>query len=82
MEYFKHPDCNYAFTAPLGTEDECGTLHVKAWIDPTFGPASTSFWRPSMQELEILIAGGSIGLNIFSTGHPVVSMQVYTREQP
>ncbi len=76
MEDFKHPLCNHAFTAPPGTEDKCGTLHVKTWIDPTFGPAGTSYWRPSPAELEALNAGGAIALNIFSTGHPVVSMSI------
>ena len=80
MEDFKHPHCNFAFTAPPGTEEECGTLHVVAWKDPTFGPASTSFWRPSEDEIATLVAGGSIALNIFATGHPVVSMAVYTKE--
>lgn len=80
MEAFKHPRCNFEFTAPPGTENQCDTLHVHAWKEPTFGPASTSFWRPNEEELAALNAGGSIALNIFATGHPVVSMLVYTKE--
>ncbi len=80
MEFFKHPLCNHAFTAPPGTEDDCDTLPVVVWADPTFGPASTSFWRPSAEDLAMLNAGGSIGLSIFATGHPVVSMGVYAKE--
>lgn len=80
MQYFKHPKCNHAFTAPPGTEDECGTLDVIAWTDPTFGPCSTSFWRPDAAELAALNAGGSVALNIFDINHPVVSMIVCTKE--
>jgi hypothetical protein len=81
MQYFKHPHCNHAFTAPPGTEDECGTLHVKAWVDPTFGPASTSYWRPSVEELAALNGGGSVALTVFATGHPVVMMDAMYREK-
>lgn len=80
MEFFKHPRCNHVFTAPPGTEKDCDDLPVQAWRDPTFGPCSTSFWRPNAEELNALIHGGSIALNIFATGHPVVSMLVYTKE--
>ncbi len=82
MQFFKHPSCNHAFTAPPGTEDECATLHVRTWNDPTFGPCSTSYWRPSAEDLKALNEGGWIGLNIFATGHPVVSMLVYLKETP
>jgi hypothetical protein len=80
MEFFKHPLCNFEFTAPPGTEKECDSLPVQTWKDPTFGPCSTSFWRPNQEELAALVAGGSIALNIFATGHPVVSMGVYRKE--
>lgn len=80
MEFFKHRECNFVFTAPPGTEDECDELWVRTDIDPTFGPVSTSFWRLSKEDMARLNAGGSIALNIFATGHPVVSMSTVEPE--
>jgi len=80
MMYFKHPACDFVFRAPHGQEAHIGDLDVKRWVDPVYGPVSTSFWRPDPAELQVLIEGGSVALNIHGGGHPPVSLSVYRKE--
>lgn len=82
MEFIKHSSCNHQFGPPRDVSDaECGTLPVKAWRDPAFGQVFTSFWKPSASELEALNAGGSVAVNLYTTVHPVMSTQVYLKDE-
>jgi hypothetical protein len=69
---------NFTFTRPKELrDDQCGDLKVRRGIADVNGdkfPVSTSAWKPSAEDLERLNAGGLIYLNIFSTGHPMVSV--------
>lgn len=69
---------NFTFNRPKETrEDQCGDLKVRRAVADINGdkfPVSTSAWKPSPEDLERLNAGGLIYLNIFSTGHPMVSV--------
>lgn len=81
MNFIKHPSCNHHFGPPPGISgNDCGTLPVKRWRDPSFGQVLTSFWRPSAQELATLNAGGSIAINLYTNVQPMMSTQVYQKE--
>ncbi len=81
MEFIKHPSCNHHFGPPPGVADkDCGTLHVKRWVDPGLGMVLTSFWRPNAADLAALNAGGSIAVNLYSASQPMMSTQVYKKE--
>lgn len=68
---------NFTYTAPKGTEAECGDLHVRIGKDATFGQSITSTWEPNDDELDALyFGGGKIALTIFANQHPVVSVGV------
>jgi len=82
MDFIKHSSCNHLFGPPRGVSDaDCGTLPVKRWTDPKFGTVLTSFWKPSAAELEALNAGGSIAVNLYTPVHPVISTQVYLKDE-
>lgn len=82
METIKHPHCNSQIGPPPGVSDQdCGTLHVKRWVDPHFGArVITSYWRPSAAELAALNAGGSIAINLYTAVQPMMSAQVCMKE--
>jgi len=82
MDFINHSSCNTLLKPPPGVSDaDCGTLPVKRWTDPQFGAVLTSFWKPSAVELEALIAGGSIAVNLYTPVHPVISTQVYLKDE-
>ena len=65
---------NKQFSAPKGlTEKEVKTLHVRQGIVNEW-VCNTSHWMPTAEELKALNEGKGIYLNIFGSGHPVVSM--------
>ena len=78
MHFIDFPEANFSFTKPANTrEDQCGTLRVQKGIVDIGGdkfPVNISAWKPSAEDLERLNAGGLIYLNIFSQGHPMVSV--------
>lgn len=82
MKFIKHPNCNHHFGPPPGVSDaECGTLPVKRWNDPSYGPVLTSWWRPNEADLAALNAGGSIAIHLYTPVQPMMSTQVYENER-
>lgn len=83
MDFVNHPTCNARLGPPPGVSaEQCGTLPVKRWRMPGYGPVDTSFWRPNAAELAALNAGGSIAVNLHvgPGQHPMMSVQAYAKE--
>ncbi len=78
MQFVDFEGTNHAFGKPEDmTDQQCGTLRVKRGLREIEGDkfiVSTSGWKPSAEDLERLNNGGLVFLNIFSAGHPVVSV--------
>jgi hypothetical protein len=78
MHFVDFPGTNHSFGKPQEMrDDQCGTLRVKRGFTDVGGdvyPVNTSGWKPSEEDLARLNAGGLIYLNIFGSGHPVVSV--------
>ena len=82
MQCFHHPVCNTLIGKPSDMSDaECGALPAYVWRDAA-GPWAASFWRPSAEELDTLVAGGSIAVNLrVGPGqHPVMYVATYPKE--
>jgi hypothetical protein len=82
MECFNHPHCTRVIGKPEDmAKADCVGLPVRDWVNP-FGRWTTSYWRPSEEEIAALVAGGSIALHLRlgQSAHPVTSMNVYTKE--
>lgn len=52
---------------------ECGSLNV---IYDSRKNTFTSAWKPSKDELEVLMAGGFVSVCIYSNVHPAISIGV------
>ena len=75
MEIIRHPQTNFVWKAPGGTEDQVAELPVIQTQDD-LGPIQLSFWKPDARELELLNAGHALALGVYLETHPVVSMGV------
>jgi len=78
MEIVKHVLCTKVLAPPPEMpEPDCSPLPVMETTDE-FGTWSTSFWRPSKEEIEALAKGGLIALQIKAQDdmHPVVGLAV------
>lgn len=81
MEHIKHSSCNHHFAPPPGVSDaDCGTLPAKVWQHPPFGMVLTSFWKPNAEDLAALNAGGSVAVNLYTNSQPMMSTQVYLKD--
>lgn len=58
---------------------ECGILYARRTTLGT-APVMLSTWKPSADELEMLLRGGSVVLGIVGTQHPPVLMYTSTEE--
>jgi hypothetical protein len=78
MEIFNHPACTHTIGAPSDMQDgSCDALPV-LYHENEHGVFAWSFWKPSVEELSALNAGGTVALGVRAVGrqHPVVSMAV------
>lgn len=81
MQPFQHPDCNMTLAPPAGWDDEangaCGHLPVQR-IDAGCGelPAYRSYWKPSAAQLQRLVSGEAVVLEIVGASHPPVAVDV------
>lgn len=68
MDHFKHRLCNAALAPAQGDEDSVDTLNVQ---QGTLGGAvvTRSFWKPSAEELAMLLSGGCVMLSVLSRTH-------------
>lgn len=83
MDFINHSSCNTRLGPPPGVSDEkCGTLPIKRWSMPGYGPVETSFWRPNASELKALNEGGSVAINLHvgPGQHPMMSVQTYLKD--
>jgi hypothetical protein len=78
MEIFNQPGCTKVLGAPPDMpEPNCMPLPVYEHTDE-FGDWSISFWKPSAEEIETLVAGGTVALWVRAKddAHPVVGLGV------
>jgi hypothetical protein len=74
MNPYKHPSCNFTYTAPPGTPpEECGDLPC---ILDRENRQVTSFWRPEPHERQAIIEGGDIVFTLQGIVHPPISLGV------
>ena len=75
MLILTHPNTNAHHGKPLDWDDErdgiCQTLPTV-----TVGNLHASFWQPTPEELDTLLRGGSLQLNVYADQHPVISLAV------
>ena len=50
----------------------CGALPVRSQVDKIWGVTYLSYWRPTPEELAILVAGGHVRLQVCGGAHPPV----------
>lgn len=89
MKIRRHKRCTQDLGAPRDISDgSCAALPVAVHQDQ-YGTWASSFWKPDADELEALLAGGSVVLQVRATSdreggvvgasHPVVSVGVTTQ---
>lgn len=72
MQPFDHPTCNDRLNPPRGvSKDECQPLPIQREPGKV-----TSHWKATRAEIDLLMAGGSIGLTIEGMTHPPLSLRV------
>jgi hypothetical protein len=70
----EHESFNFVFQAPPGMEN-CDPLPGMRGVKDGM-PVFKSLWKPTVQELEVLKAGGYVALFVYGGGHPPVSLGV------
>lgn len=78
MNKHPHHTNNTVLGAPTGADQPqlpCDALPVTR-IEVAGMPAVVSYWKPSENELEILVGGGSIALTVLSVTMPPVMLSV------
>lgn len=61
--------------APDGMEDHCGNLPVRFIERPDVGVVCESAWKPTQEELVVLLTGGYVVLGVVG-GQPPVYLTV------
>ena len=78
MNIHQHPSNNAVLGAPQGWDQ--GTLPCSALPitrDDVAGvPCVDSYWKPTVEELAVLTAGGSVVLSVLGATMPPVAMSV------
>ena len=69
-------DCNAVLGAPIGWDAEKEGTEVLGLPVHRHDKGFVSQWRPSPEELEMLINGHPIWLHIVGAGHPPVAVTV------
>lgn len=79
MQPYEHPDCNLTLTPPADwnteTDGECVPLPVQR-MEVNGRPGFRSWWKPSAVELQRLVAGEAVMLEILAVQHPPVAIEV------
>lgn len=78
MNKHPHHTNNTVLGGPIGADQPqlpCDALPVTR-IEVAGMPAVVSYWKPSENELEILVGGGSIALTVLSVTMPPVMLSV------
>ena len=77
MEILTLANCNDIIGAPSDMQDgSCSALPVEKYTDDQGGMWCASFWKPSEEEVAVLVNGGVIALHVRAAGrqHPVVAI--------
>ena len=77
MEIVKHELCTHSIGAPADMPEGCDALPVCEVLNE-HGKWSVSFWKPTHEEMQQLLANGSIAMWVGATGRqqPVVGLAV------
>lgn len=77
MDHFRHPACNGTLSAPTGQESNVDDLHVCKGFSEEYGcHVVQSFWKPSSDELALLLSGACVMLSVFGRTHAPLSVGV------
>ena len=86
MQFFNHPGCNTFFGAPAGWAEDptnipCHVLpaertHIQGEKST---PCVVSYWRPTQEELAILLNGGHVALSIL--GQNMTPAMLYVEKE-
>lgn len=69
----QHKSNNHVLGAPSGVSiDECEALSITVINYDCGHVGLKSFWRPTDEELEILLQGGFVTLEVLGNNHPPV----------
>lgn len=77
MKFIEHPKCNGVLR---GEGEEVADLPALFAVDASYGPYIQSFWRPSPEELALLMNGGVVELTVIGRLHPPVGVAVVPPE--
>jgi hypothetical protein len=75
VNFHNHPSNNMLLTVPPGMTD-CSNLPATMCVEDGVFKWVASFWKPSPEEMQLLIDGGSVALFVFSQTHPPVAIGV------
>lgn len=78
MRKTQHPSNNGVLGAPAGWDQKsmpCDALAITR-MEWGGGPAILSFWEPTAEEIEQLLAGGKVALWVVGTTMPPVALTV------
>lgn len=72
MRHVDFETANISLRAPPGMEDEVDTLRVRFVDCPEHGPVFRSVWKPEPEDIEVILAGGFVVLDLRGREHPPV----------
>ncbi|WP_041742292.1 hypothetical protein [Collimonas fungivorans] len=78
MNFIQHPTNNAVFGAPVGWDQDvvpCSALPVTI-TELDGAPAVASFWKPTAEELHVLVDGGSVVLYVLGTCMQPVALAI------
>ena len=74
MNCIHHSTNNMVLGPPKGVEN-CNTITATMVVEPEQTTIAT-FWKPTQEELELLMSNGSVCLWVWGSGHPMVALTV------
>lgn len=74
MKCIHHSTNNMVLGPPPGVEN-CDTVSATMVVEETQTTIAT-FWKPTQEELELLMSNGSVCLWVWGRGHPMVALTV------
>lgn len=82
MRFFQHPDCNQVLHTVKG-QSATGELEVGALPVQTCTlaghPAIASYWLPDEEELQALLSGAPLVLQVVGDNQPAILMGVFDK---
>lgn len=84
MNCIQHKSNDFVLEAPEGMEN-CRPIPATRQLmkadeaDPGV-PCIVTFWKPTEEEMRMLLSGGNVMLYVFGTSHPPVAVEVEVPE--